>query len=80
MSEFILGLTGLILIVVAWIPETIKSIRSGETIRTEFLLLYFLGSILLTTHAILIADIIFTVLNGLASILSGINLIKNLRG
>ena len=37
-----LGLLGLTLIVIAWVPETIKSLRSGKTAKIAFLSLYFL--------------------------------------
>ncbi len=75
MLEYI-GFVGLILLVVAWIPETIKSLRSGQTAKIEFLVLYFIGSILLTVHAIIIGDLVFIILNGLASVLSGLNVGK----
>ncbi len=75
MLEYI-GFIGLTLLVVAWVPETIKSLKSGRTAKMEFLVLYFVGSILLTIHAIIIRDLVFTILNGLASILSGINVGK----
>jgi len=74
------GLLGLLLIVLAWIPETIKSMRSGKTIRLEFLILYFAGSVLLTLHAVNIGDYVFIILNGLASILSGANIVRYLWG
>ena len=72
----ILGLLGLTMIVVAWIPETIKSLKSGQTAKIEFLILYLLGSIFLTVYAILRADIVFTILNGLAVLFSGLNVVK----
>lgn len=75
----LVGIMGLVLIVIAWIPETIKTIKKLEKpARIEFLVLYFLGSILLTTYAILIRDLVFITLNGMAAILSGINLGKAL--
>ena len=74
------GIIGLSLIVIAWVPETIKSIKSGKTIRVEFLILYFLGSIFLTIHAINIGDLVFIMLNGLASVLSGVNIVRYLWG
>jgi len=75
-----IGILGLVFIVIAWVPETIKSMRSGKTIRIEFLCLYFVGSILLTIHALSIGDAVFTILNGMASILSGTNIVRYLLG
>lgn len=72
----IIGLLGLTMIVVAWIPETIKSLKSGQTAKIEFLILYLLGSIFLTIYAILRNDIVFTILNGLAVIFSGLNVVR----
>ncbi|MCR8433399.1 MAG: hypothetical protein NDP13_04250 [Crenarchaeota archaeon] len=75
----LIGLIGLVLIVIAWIPETIKTLKKLEKpARIEFLMLYFFGSILLTMHAITIRDPVFITLNGIASILSGINFGKAL--
>jgi len=69
------GLIGILLILVAWLPETIKNLRAARvTTRFEFLLLYTSGSLLLTIHAYILGDIIFIVLNALATVLSGINI------
>ncbi len=70
-----IGILGLFIILIAWLPETIKNIRNRRVrTRIEFLLLYTIGSMLLTIHSIIISDPIFVVLNGLAAILSGMNL------
>ena len=77
---FYFGLIGLALIVIAWVPETIKSLKSKKTARPEFLLLYFLGSLFLTLHAMTIRDLIFIILNAIATVLSGTNLVRSLIG
>jgi len=71
-----IGLLGLIFLLIAWIPETIRNLRERRVkTRTEFLILYMLGSLLLTIHAIILFDIVFIILNLLATFLSGLNLI-----
>ncbi|MGQ4892047.1 MAG: hypothetical protein ACP6IP_06115 [Candidatus Njordarchaeia archaeon] len=70
------GVVGIIFILVAWLPETLKNLRSSHVnIRMEFLILYTLGSLLLTFHAFLVSDLVFIILNSLATLLSGANII-----
>ncbi|MHA1616864.1 MAG: PQ-loop domain-containing transporter [Candidatus Njordarchaeales archaeon] len=70
-----IGLIGLLTILIAWFPETIKNLRARHVgTRVEFLALYTLGSLLLTIHSIFIKDLVFIILNSLATVLSGINL------
>ena len=70
------GLIGILLILVAWLPETVKNLRARKvTTRSEFLLLYTAGSFLLTLHALILGDLIFIILNSLATMLSGANII-----
>lgn len=69
------GLIGILLILVAWLPETVKNLRARKvTTRFEFLIMYTTGSFLLTVHACLLGDIIFIILNLLATLLSGTNI------
>ncbi len=71
-----IGLLGLIFLLIAWIPETVRNLRERRVkTRIEFLILYMLGSLLLTIHAIILFDIVFIILNLLATFLSGLNLI-----
>ena len=67
-----LGLIGMTLIILAWII----SYKSIPPITLS--LLYGLGSFFLTIHAFIINDLIFTFLNGLATIISIINIIRAL--
>ncbi len=64
MEPVYIGLTGMILIVAAWIV----SIPQTPPLRLS--LTYFLGSLLLTIYSILQGDPIFTTLNTLATIFS----------
>ena len=67
------GLAGMVLIVVAWLV----SIPERPPLRLS--LVYFLGSLLLTIYSIAVGDPVFTVLNGLAALLSLYNAVRALR-
>ncbi|MGB9773823.1 MAG: lipid-A-disaccharide synthase N-terminal domain-containing protein [Bacteroidota bacterium] len=71
----IIGTIGLIAIAACWIPQTIETVRAKRTdVKLSFLLLYLVGSLSLTVYALLIHDVIFIVLNSIATIESGVNL------
>lgn len=71
----ILGWAGFAILVMAWIPQTVDTIRSGRTdINIAFILMYVTSSLLLTIYSVLTNDPVFTALNGLLTIGSGINL------
>ena len=73
------GFLGIILILIAWLPETVKNLKAMEiTTRIEFLILYTVGSILLTIHAYILGDIIFIILNAIAAMLSGANMLMKI--
>jgi len=69
----VLGVLGLVFIVAGWI------ISVGKEVPLRLSLLYFTGSVLLTVYAVLEADLIFIALNSLASIFSGIQILKALK-
>ena len=75
-----IGRTGLILLLSARIPETYSSIKAKRApeIPVTFIIIYLTASILLTIHARLIGDRVFIILNAIASILSGTNLVLKL--
>lgn len=73
MLATVLGVLGLVFIVAGWI------ISVGKEVPLRLSLLYFTGSVLLTVYAVLEADLIFIVLNSLASIFSGIQILKALK-
>lgn len=71
----IVGWAGLVLLIVAWVPQTWDTIKAGKTeMNLVFILLYALSSALLTLYAIFNDDTVFLVLNGLLTFGSGINL------
>ncbi len=59
-----MGIAGAVLILAAWIPQTIISMKKGSEPDISFLLLYFAGTLLLFIHSISISDAAFTMLNG----------------
>lgn len=62
----IIGIIGLVLIVIAWIPELMELIRKKKReLNIEFIIIYLLGSAALVIYSIQINSIIFGVLNGL---------------
>ena len=78
--QYALGFTGMGLLVLAWVPQTLATLRSRRCpLDTKFIILYVLASTLLTIYALIIGDVVFTVLNLLAALQSAINLFVKLR-
>ncbi len=76
----IIGWLGFFLLVGAWVPQTIETIKQGRTeINIVFIILYVISSALLTTYAILNMDYVFIALNGLLTLGSGINLFYKIK-
>ncbi len=68
------GLLGLCCIAAAWIPQTLKTLQEKRCdIRTSFLVLYIIGSVSLTVYSILNFDLVFLLLNLLATLQSIMN-------
>lgn len=73
-EPYYIGLAGLVLLLIAWIPETIKTIKEKESpIELKFSFVYALGSASLMTYAYLLGDLIFTVLNLLTTLMALLN-------
>lgn len=71
----LLGWAGFGILVSAWIPQTIDTIKQGSTtMNLAFIVMYFTSSLMLTIYSILIQDPIFTALNALLTLGSGINM------
>ena len=67
----ILGIIGLILIAVAWLPQVIEIIKTKKSgLNIKFALIYVIGSFALVIYSIQIKDTIFLVLNSLATLMS----------
>lgn len=73
--EQILGWVGFGMLVAAWVPQTMETIRQGYTdTNLAFIILYVSASILLTVYSVLVEDYVFIALNASLTIGSGINL------
>ena len=78
--EEIFGMLGLVLIIIAWLPEVAKTIRTRKAgMKNEFIALYFCGSALLAIYAWQLGSLPFIVLNCLAAIVPLINFYFALR-
>jgi lipid-A-disaccharide synthase-like uncharacterized protein len=74
-----IGWIGFAILVGAWIPQTLETIRRGYSgTNLLFNAMYMTASLLLTIYALLIEDWVFVALNALLSIGSGINLFYKL--
>ena len=70
-----IGYAGVIALVLAWVPQSMETIRAGRCdVALGFLLLGALGSASLMCYALLRGDMVFSILNGLTTIGSLINL------
>lgn len=69
------GILGMLLLVIAWIPQTLRTIRTKKVgISRKYLYVYLFGSGFLAAYAYLIGDIIFLALNSIAAMMDFINL------
>lgn len=79
MIEFI-GWAGFFLLLIAWIPQTVETIRQGRApVNLLFILLYSFSSAFLALYALLKHETVFFALNTLLTIGSGINLFYKIR-
>ncbi|HLD39198.1 MAG TPA: hypothetical protein VJB05_02700 [archaeon] len=74
-----IGLIGALFILSAWVYETYRALEKGERLNIKFILVYLVGNILLTYHAITIQDTVFIILNGAIGIMTLIELELALR-
>ena len=75
----LLGWTGFGILIMAWIPQTMETIKAGKTdMNIAFILMYVFASLLLTIYSVLENDHVFIALNGLLTVGSGINLFYKL--
>lgn len=71
----LLGWLGFGVLIIAWVPQTWDTIKAGRTsLNMTFIILYFTSSLCLTVYSTLTGDNVFTALNGLLTIGSGINM------
>ena len=69
------GLIGMVCIVVAWIPQTLRTIRTKKVgVEPKFLWFYLFGCIGLVIYSVYIQDAIFIGLNSISFLLNFINI------
>ena len=74
------GILGMIFVVLAWIPQTMRTIRTKRVgIEKKFLWLYLFGCLFLVLYSLCISDYVFLGLNSISFILNGINLYYSYR-
>jgi uncharacterized protein with PQ loop repeat len=70
-----IGILGLILIGIGWIPQIFEIIRTkNNNLNLRFNLLYAIGSLSLVFYAVYIKNAIFIILNSFALLMSSIGL------
>ncbi len=75
MAVEIIGWVGFAILIAAWIPQTVETVKKGETqLHIAFIIMYFTSSVILTAYSIIVGDTVFIALNALLSLGSGINL------
>ena len=74
MFEEYIGLAGMALLIIAWIPETRQNWKEkGRNLNLNFVGLYLFGALFLAYHAFVIDDQIFLLLNVLATLIAVFN-------
>ncbi len=72
----LIGLTGMLLLVGSWIPQTWETIKTRHCpLNLQFIVIYVTASTLLTLYAYFQRDWIFFALNFLAALQSAVNLV-----
>ncbi|MGH2568928.1 MAG: lipid-A-disaccharide synthase N-terminal domain-containing protein [Bacteroidota bacterium] len=64
-----LGYMGLVALVVAWIPQSVETVKLGRcSINLEFLVLVLIGNVCLALYAWSIDDTVFGLLNSVSTV------------
>jgi len=75
MTFNIVGIVGLAILAIAWIPQTVETIRKRKSyLSVRFALLYLSGSFILAIYSVIIKDTIFLILNIILIVMASINL------
>lgn len=75
-----IGYLGLAAFALAWVPQSVETIRAGRCeINATFLFLAALGSLALMTHALLRGDAVFSLVNALTTLGALVNIRYKLR-
>lgn len=74
-----IGYVGLVAFALAWVPQSLDTIRAGRCdVNRAFLALAGIGSLSLTVYALEQGDPVFSTLNGLTTLGAAINLCYSL--
>ncbi|MEK6972972.1 MAG: hypothetical protein AABW72_02965 [archaeon] len=69
-----IGIFGMLLLVIAWIPETVEMIKSKKAhLNRKFILLYVFGSGSLIIYSYFIKDFVFLTLNSFITLMALLN-------
>ncbi|VVB74098.1 Uncharacterised protein [uncultured archaeon] len=69
-----IGVLGAVLLLSAWIPQTLRTIRTKRTgMEPRFIAIYFFGSLILSVYSYLIADFVFLILNAFSTAMAAVN-------
>jgi len=75
MVTVILGIIGAIILAIAWLPETIQILREKKSrLNPKFSIFYFVGTLVLFSYAVLMNELVFSIVNGIVLIQTCINL------
>ncbi len=70
-----IGVLGAVLLLIAWIPQTLRTMRTRRTgMEPKFMFIYFFGSLFLAAYAYFLEDFVFLVLNASATLLDTVNI------
>lgn len=75
-----IGYVGLAAFALAWIPQSVETIRAGRCeVNLAFLLLAALGSAALAAYALLKQDLVFSLVNALTTLGALVNVYYKLK-
>ena len=76
----IIGIIGLILIAISWLPQIVQIIKTKKSgLNIRFALIYVLGSLALVIYSVQVKDYVFIILNSLAAFMSSLGLFYTLK-
>ena len=79
-TTIVIGWIGVVLLAAAWLVESYQVVKKAKSdIPLYFTIIYIFGSGLLVLYSVLIKDLVFIVLNGMATLSAIIHLIVSLR-
>ncbi|MFA7707920.1 MAG: hypothetical protein WCX73_03145 [Candidatus Pacearchaeota archaeon] len=75
-----IGIIGLILLAIGWVPQTYSVIKSKKSkIDWRFGTLYVIGSLCLAFYSFQIKDVLFMILNSVVALMGAISLYYSIK-